>query len=158
MRPTEKRVTLEELYAIIRAQAATIAALQQEVADLKRRLGMNSGNSSQPPSTDGLKKPRVPVSLRTKSGKKSGGQEGHKGSALRQTEYPDKIINHYPNVCASCGEDLNGVASTGHSVRQVFDLPEPQPLEVTEHRAHTCVCPTGFTHLLIHLPRATPLS
>jgi len=25
-------------------------------------------------------------------------------------------------------------------VRQVFDLPKPQPLEVTEHRAHVCTC------------------
>src|ERR1700722_3020077 len=106
MNPTETPATLEELYAIIRAQAATIAALQQEVADLKRQLGMNSGNSSQPPSADGLKKPRVPVSLRTKSGKKSGGQEGHKGSALRQTEHPDKIVDHYPDLCAGCGEAL----------------------------------------------------
>jgi transposase len=24
--------------------------------------------------------------------------------------------------------------------RQVFDLPEPQPLMVTEHRAHGCCC------------------
>jgi len=141
MNSTESPVTLEELYAIIRAQAATIAALQQEVADLKRRLGMNSGNSSQPPSADGLKKPRAPVSLRTKSGKKSGGQEGHKGSGLRQTEHPDKIVDHYPDLCAGCGEALDATASTWHATRQVFDLPEPRPLEVTEHRAHTCVCP-----------------
>jgi transposase len=30
--------------------------------------------------------------------------------------------------------------STGYSARQVFDLPEPQPLVVTEHRAHRCRC------------------
>ena len=24
--------------------------------------------------------------------------------------------------------------------RQVFDVPEPQPLEVTEHRGHRCLC------------------
>jgi transposase len=29
----------------------------------------------------------------------------------------------------------------GHRQRQVFDLPEPHPLQVTEHRAHWCVCP-----------------
>ena len=27
-----------------------------------------------------------------------------------------------------------------HAARQVFDLPEPQPLVVTEHRAHDCRC------------------
>jgi transposase len=30
--------------------------------------------------------------------------------------------------------------TTGHSARQVFDLPEPAPLVVTEHRAHDCAC------------------
>ncbi|HME84064.1 IS66 family transposase [Roseiarcus sp.] len=28
----------------------------------------------------------------------------------------------------------------GYAARQVFDLPEPKPLNVTEHRAHTCDC------------------
>src|SRR5215217_9184981 len=27
-----------------------------------------------------------------------------------------------------------------HTARQVFDLPEPKPLVVSEHRAHTCCC------------------
>jgi transposase len=129
-----------ELQALIDGLMSRIAALEAENAELRRRLGMNSGNSSQPPSADGLKKPRVPVCLRTKSGKTSGGQEGHKGSALRQREHPDKIVDHYPNRCMGCGEALDEASSTGHAVRQVFDLPEPQPLYVTEHRAHTCVC------------------
>jgi transposase len=30
--------------------------------------------------------------------------------------------------------------TTAHVARQVFDLPEPQPLLVTEHRAHNCRC------------------
>ena len=30
--------------------------------------------------------------------------------------------------------------TTGHGARQVFDLPEPRPLVVTEHRAHRCRC------------------
>jgi transposase len=30
--------------------------------------------------------------------------------------------------------------ATGHVARQVFDLPEPTPLIVTEHRAHNCCC------------------
>jgi hypothetical protein len=30
--------------------------------------------------------------------------------------------------------------TTGHSARQVFDLPEPAPLFVTEHRADDCRC------------------
>ena len=56
------------------------AALQQENADLRRQLSKDSHNSSKPPSSDGLgKKPRIAGSLRGVSGKKSGGQVGHKG-------------------------------------------------------------------------------
>ena len=39
-----------------------------------------------------------------------------------------------------CGVGLDPETSVGHSVRQVFDLPEPAPLVVTEHRAHDCQC------------------
>ena len=119
----ELKDLIDGLMCRIAALEAEVIDLRAENAELKRRLGMNSGNSSQPPSADGLKKPRVPVSLRTKSGKKSGGQEGHKGAALRQTEHPDKIVDHYPKICAGCGEALQGVASLGHAARQVFDLP-----------------------------------
>jgi transposase len=35
---------------------------------------------------------------------------------------------------------LTPAMATGHSARQVFDLPEPQPPVVTEHRAHDCQC------------------
>jgi transposase len=133
-----------ELKAVIDGLTRRIAELEAENAELRRRLGMNSGNSNKPPASDGLAKetvpPRAPVSLRGKSGKKSGGQSGHKGTGLRRTEHPDKIVDHYPERCAGCGAELAGAESVAHAARQVFDLPEPQPLEVTEHRAHTCVC------------------
>ena len=47
---------------------------------------------------------------------------------------------HYPDACRACGSALSGAMSTGYGARQVFDLPEPLPLAVTEHRAHTCRC------------------
>jgi len=49
--------TREELIALIKAQAAEIAALKARIAELERRLGLNSSNSGKPPSSDGLKKP-----------------------------------------------------------------------------------------------------
>ena len=114
----------------------TVAMLLARVAELERRLGLNSSNSGKPPSSDGLHKPkREPRtrSLREPSGKPPGGQKGHKGSTLRQVDAPNHMVEHYPEACPACGSALTAAMSTGHSVRQVFDLPEPQPLAVTEH-------------------------
>ena len=130
-----------ELQALIDGLRAEIASLKQEVADLRRQLGKNSHNSSKPPSSDGLgKKPRLPSSLRGKSGKKSGGQEGHKGGTLRQTDKPDIIQQHTAHCCAHCATKLTVAMRTSTEKRQVFDMPEPR-LEVTEHQASVYVCP-----------------
>src|SRR5580692_337163 len=123
--------------AALRSQ---VTALMARIAELERRLGLNSSNSGKPPSSDGLKKPVRVSSLREHSGKKPGGQTGHPGETLRRTETPDAIIDHYPPACAGCGAPLTEAMATGHAARQVFDLPEPQPLVVTEHRAHDCRC------------------
>jgi transposase len=129
------------LQAQVSGQQTQIAALQARNAELERRLGLNSGNSGKPPSSDGLKKKPVRTSsLRERSGKKPGGQQGHPGKTLSRTENPDATIDHFPKTCSGCGDALTGATATGHTARQVFDLPEPQPLIVTEHRAHVCVC------------------
>ena len=120
---------------------ALVGALKAHIAELERRLGLNSSNSGKPPSSDGLKKPARVSSLRERSGKKPGGQKGHKGETLRQVTDPDDVVNHYPSACSMCGVGLDPGTSVAHGARQVFDLPKPQPLIVTEHRAHDCQCP-----------------
>ena len=140
IRGTPREPSREELIALIAAQAAEIAALKARLAELERRLGLNSSNSSKPPSSDGLKKPARVSSLRESSGKPSGGQPGHKGETLRQVAEPDQIVDHHPPVCSRCGAALTPDLAGGHAARQVFDLPEPRPLIVTEHRAHSCRC------------------
>ena len=128
---------VEELIASLRRR---IAALQAEVADLRRQLGRDSSNSSKPPSSDGLKKkPRVPGSLRGGSGKASGGQTGHKGGTLRQVADPDRVVRHEACACGRCGSSLGPKSATGIEKRQVFDLAE-RPLMVTEHQASIYRC------------------
>ena len=116
------------------------AALMARLSELERRLGLNSSNSGKPPSSDGLKKPPRVSSLRESTGKKSGGQKGHPGETLRRVATPDATIHHYPQTCSACGEPLTAAMATDHVARQVFDLPEPSPLIVTEHLAHGCRC------------------
>jgi hypothetical protein len=53
-------VLAAEVEALIASLRAEIAALRAEVADLRRQLGRDSSNSSQPPSSDGLRKKRPP--------------------------------------------------------------------------------------------------
>jgi transposase len=118
------------------------AALEARIAELERRLDLNSNNSNKPPSSDGLKKPNRTKSLRGKSKHPSGGQNGHPGHTLESSPTPDIIIHHYPQHCAQCGEPLPEDEKTPYRARQVHDLPPPPPPEVTEHRAHRCACPS----------------
>jgi len=139
----------EAIIAELRAQNAALVA---RVAQLERQLGLNSGNSGKPPSSDGLKKPARVSSLRERSGKKTGGQKGHRGKTLSRTGTPDATVDHFPEACGRCGMALSAAMATDHTARQVFDLPEPQPLIVTEHRAFACRCPACGEHTRAAFP------
>lgn len=81
--------------------------LQENVADLrqenrllrddnermKRIMNNDSSNSSQPPSSDGgsSSKPANTYNSRKKTGKKKGGQAGHKGTTLTRKDVEEKI-------------------------------------------------------------------
>ena len=140
IRETPSAPSTEDLIALIAALRAKNESLMARIAELERQLGLNSSNSGKPPSSDGLKKPARVTSLRERSAKKPGGQKGHKGETLRQVTDPNEVVDHYPSACSMCGAGLDPEASVGHSARQVFDLPQPQPLVVIEHRAHDCEC------------------
>ena len=136
-----QKPTYEELAELVVAQAARIIEQDARIADLERRLGMNSKNSSTPPSSEGLAKPSA-KSLRKPSGRKPGGQQGRQGLTLRQVADPDEIIRHEPSCCKGCGDTLADAPETRFTRRQVFDLP-PVHIRVVEHQLVTRQCGCG---------------
>ena len=62
-----------------------------EIERLRVQIDKNSGNSSKPPSQDGFK--RVQNS-RESSGRKSGGQPGHRGKRLELPRNLDELIEN----------------------------------------------------------------
>lgn len=131
---------IEKLQAIFVRQDKLIKELSERTAELERRLGLNSTNSSKPPSSDGFKKPPRVQSLREKSGRKPGGQFGHKGATLMQVEAPDLIEQHKITCCPECKMDLKNVPVASISKRQVFEVPEIKRV-VTEHQFEVKFCP-----------------
>jgi transposase len=141
-----EQVTTQE--QTIARLSGTITQLTARVQDLEDRLSRSSHNSSQPPASDGfLKQPRT-RSLRKRSGKPSGGQEGHAGHTLTLTDSPDEVTLHRPTHCASCGASLDGVPPNGEPARhQVIDLP-PLRLHTVEHQVERVCCPVCL-HLTV---------
>ncbi len=136
---------VEDLQARVTLLEAENQELRLENQELRGKLAKNSQNSSKPPSSDGLNKPK-PKSLRKPSGKKSGGQKGHTGARLERVEKPDHTIIHPVTNCQECGHLFAETAPlkqrpvSGHRSRQVIDLP-PLKLEVTEHQVELKLCP-----------------
>lgn len=114
----------------------TISKLNQTIAELNEKLGMNSKNSSMPPSSDG---PAKPKSLRKPSGKKPGGQKGHKGKGLTLFAAPDETIVHRPVQCRGClyREQCTGCGKS--AARNVVDV--EIRTKVTAHYVASYACP-----------------
>ena len=138
--------TIKALTELVEKQAAQISALLARVENLEQELFFyksrkNSGNSHVPPSAD-LGKSRRNQSLRERSGKKAGGQQGHEGSTLSFPAFPDEIIIHAPLYCHCCGDGLAHVPAIALSKRQVIDIPKPVTF-CTEHRTFSKTCSCG---------------
>ena len=119
-----------------------MAKLEAQLADAQAGAQQHSGNSSRPPSSDPPSALPRPQRLRT--GRKRGGQKGHRGHRRLQVAEADlsASVEHRPNQCPTCAAPLPAdLPPEGEPQRlQVWEIPPIQP-EVTEHRAVAIRCP-----------------
>lgn len=126
--------------AVISFYEGKIKELEARIKELEDKDSKHSGNSSKAPSTDEFKK--VPKSLRKKSTRKQGGQEGHQGDTLKIVAVPDEVVAHKVAKCSCCQRDLTRQSVDEIEKRQVYDIP-PIAIKVIEHQSEVKVCTCG---------------
>ena len=133
-----------ELSNRISSLEAEKALLDAENKELRARLyrlespEKDSHNSSIPPAKESLKAQAIrrTRSLRTQTGRSTGGQTGHKGTTLLMNDAPDETKIHIPEYCSSCGKSLSGISGREVEIRQSIDIPLP-------------ICPVTTNHVCI---------
>jgi transposase len=142
----DQRELLARLRAVVEARDAENAALRAElaaalererrlelrVAELERRLGMDSSNSGTPSSREPIgarerrkaeRKARQSSERERRKDRKRGGQPGHPGSGLSRDPDPDERKTADPPAqCSRCGTALDGARPAGQSWSQVRDV------------------------------------
>lgn len=130
----------------IKVKEARIAEFASHVAELgsgRKPVIKNSTNSSVPPSGNPIGI-RHTQSQRKPSGRKSGGQKGHSGSTLPQSENVTETQQWYPvSVCPECGKPLEMDAAIVSATRQVVDIPLPIAATVVNHMTMQVKCSCG---------------
>ncbi len=131
---------VQQLRKELDIERETRKRLEAEVADLKARLGMNSRNSSKPPSSDGLAKPS-PKSLRGKSGRKPGGQTGHQGhGCFLPKDAERKEVACIPEMCRTC-PNHEACIRNQKIVERRYVIDVKMSTELTEYRQYEMLCP-----------------
>ena len=127
------QATIEKAQAVVREDKQMSAATKSMfeililvITLLVNRLGLNSTNSSKPPSTDPNRKRQE----RKKTGRKPGGQMGHVGTTLQKVENPDRVEEIKVDRRKL---PLGQYRQVGYETRQVFDIDISRI--VTEYRA-----------------------
>lgn len=130
--PNFEAMSRAELIATCYEFWEIIQKLESRVEELERRLNQNSRNSSKPPSSDytSHRQPRLK--------KKLGPPKGHPGTTRTDFDRVDKTQELLPETC-ECGASLACVEGHLKHTQQVAEL--IQPVEITEYRCYSKLCP-----------------
>jgi hypothetical protein len=123
----EARQLLDLARSQLAEERQVIAALEQRVKELEQ------GSDSHPPT---FVKPNRPKPTEPKKTRRKRASEHNRG---RRREPPTQTVEHTLDRCPECNFHLRGTSLD--YVRQVIELPPPQPVEVTEHRVVKRYCP-----------------
>ena len=117
------------------------------IKELLEQLNRNSGNSSQPPSKDGYKKPS-PKSLRESSGRSAGGQKGHKGKTLqiKKEDVTEEIFHLHPG-CVGCPHRVECLANA-KKAQTKYEVDVEINRKVIAHTAVVLECPMQHGHCM----------
>lgn len=120
------------------------------------RLGLNSTNSSRPPSSDPSKLKRTP---RQRSGRRQGGQPGHRGHSRSLVPVDRVNATHdiYPDSCRHCGstiseDECKDIEPLRHQIAEIPAI----VATVTEYRRHRCRCSQCGRVSVASLPAELP--
>lgn len=151
--PDQQQRTIDALSEHIARLKSQLEKLQAEISQphhynfqpgrrktaLEALITKESHNSSRPPSTDPPWAKRT-RNLRRASGKRPGGQAGHRGVTLRLAARPSRVVEHHPQECQNCHSPLVAGHVMRHLRQQVWDV-VPAKLKITEYRLAVLRCP-----------------
>lgn len=150
-RPSYEDLAAEvvELRSLVERLSLRLDAVEAENAELQRRAGMDSTNSSTPPSKDSIAakaQRRADRSSRERSkDRKPGGQPGRKGRGLAPTPDPDRTERVAPPAqCRDCRAELASATELADGWAQVWDV-LPAVLEKTHYLLPRRQCGCGTT-------------
>ena len=123
--------------AYIKQLEEKIVQLEKRIEELERLLGINSKNSSKPPSFD---PPGMSVALPKRRRKKRGARKGHQPHLreLLSQEFVNKHFHLKPEMCTFGSTNLEETSEEPLR-HQVVDIPPIKP-EVTEYVQHISRC------------------
>jgi transposase len=149
----EQAAQIAALTAQVAEQAAQVAELREQLDAALRAASRNSGNSSMPPSSDDQPGRRPPARKERRAAERAekkrnrGKQPGSPGAAMRWRK-PDEVVGHFPEGACACGLDLAGAADLGVARSyQQEDVPEPRPALRYQHDLHKARCACGRVHV-----------